>query len=309
MSNMKEIKNRIKSVRDTQKITNAMYLISSTKMRKAKKEHDGTKPYFEMVAHEIKRIFRTDSKIQSRYFFPENNKEDLQGTYAYLVISADKGLAGAYNHNVMKEALKVISKHEDRKVFVVGEVGRRFLTAHKIDIEQSFLYTAQNPTLSRAREITDILLDLYDNGDVSKLYVVYTDFKSSFSEEATAIRLLPFHKADLLKELPPWEKEVKTPFEFMPSAEDVLDNSIRSYVLGIIYGALVESYCSEQNARMNAMDSANKNAEGLLGDLSIQYNHTRQSIITQEITEVSAGAKAMRKKRMQKAAKMKEVQG
>lgn len=308
MSNMKEIKNRINSVRDTQKITNAMYLISSTKMRKAKKEHEATKPYFEAVAKEIKRVFIKNEDIESRYIFSKDEEENT-GTYAYLVISADKGLAGAYNQNVIKEAMRLFEKHEDRKVYVVGEYGRHYFASHKIPIEKSFLYTAQNPTLYRAREITNILFNLFDKGEVSEIYVIYTDFRSSVDEQAVSLRLLPFHREDLEKELPNEISQKGNSFEFVPSMNEVLDNSIQSYVLGIVYGAMVESFCSEQNARMNAMDSANKNAEELLADLSIQYNHTRQSIITQEITEVSAGAKAMRKKRKLKAAKLKEVQG
>ena len=301
MANMNEIKDRISGIKDIMKITNAMYLISSTKLRKARKNFEATRPYFDAITHEIKRIFRIDENVPSRYFYPKGVIEELEGTYGYLVITADKGLAGAYNQNVIKEAVKMLNDHEDNLLFVVGECGRHYFTTHHIPIEQSFRYTAQNPTLHRAREITTALLDKYDKGEITKMYVIFTDYQNSFTEEAQVMRLLPFHKADFKVPPPPGEKKVKTPFKFMPNLSEVLDNTVESYVLGIVYGALVDSFASEQSARMNAMDSANRNSQEILNDLKVQYNHTRQAMITQEITEISAGAKAMKRKRERKA--------
>lgn len=294
MPGTKEIKNRIKSVKDTQKITNAMYLIASTKLRKAKSELDKTRPYFKEVQSEIKRIFRTSEEIENEYFYPITGEHELPGSYGYLVITADKGMAGAYNQNVIKEALKLMSMHENPKLFVVGEFGRHYFTAHNIPIEQSFLYTAQNPTIHRAREISAILLDMFKKQKLSKIFVVYTDMQSAVNSKACSARLLPFHRAQFIT--PDIHEEVKIPFEFEPSMEKVLDSIVPSYVTGFIYSALIDSFCSEQNARMNAMDSANRNAEELLAELSVQYNHLRQSAITQEITEVSSGAKSMKNK-------------
>lgn len=298
MATTKEIKNRIKSVKDTQKITNAMYLIASTKLRKAKSELDRTRPYFTALQDEIKRIFRTSEEVESKYFYPSTGEHDLPGSYGYLVITADKGLAGAYNQNVIKKAIELMSEHENPKLFVVGEYGRHYFTSHSIPIEQSFLYTAQNPTISRARVISSILLDLFNRGELAKIFVIYTDMHGAIDSEALATRLLPFHRADFI--VPDnHEKRVKIPFEFQPSMETVLDNVVPSYVTGFIYSALIDSFCSEQNARMNAMDSANRNAQNLLDELSLQYNHIRQGAITQEITEVAAGAKSMKRKAKQ----------
>lgn len=301
MANTKEIKTRINSVKDTQKITNAMYLIASTKMRKAKNELDQTRPYFGALQGEIKRIFRTAGDVKSRYFYPPEGSPALNGTYGVLVITADKGLAGAYNQNAIKEALKLLHAHPDTKLFVVGEYGRQFFMQHHIPIERSFLYTAQNPTMQRAREISSLLLDLFDQGKLEKIYVVYTDLKNGLAEEAISTRLLPFHRGQFTTSTP--EKTVTVPFEFLPSIGAVLDNIMSSYVSGFLYSALVDSFCSEQNARMTAMNSANQNAEKILADLSVQYNRVRQAAITQEITEVSSGAKAQKKK------KTKEVSG
>lgn len=297
MASTKEIKNHINSVKDTQKITNAMYLISSTKLTKAKKELDQTRAFFQYTQNEIKRIFRRAPDIESRYFYPPKDEPPLNGTYGCLVITADKGLAGAYNLNVIKETEKLLKKHSDTKLFVVGEYGRRYFMKHNIPIEQSFLYTAQNPTMDRAREICSILLEMYNKKKLEKIYVVYTDMESSIQEEAKTFRLLPFHRFEFMK-----ENELETDFEFVPSLKTVLESLMPSYIAGFIYSALVDSFSSEQNARMTAMDSANKNAEKILAELQVEYNRVRQAAITQEITEISAGAKAQRQKRKKREA-------
>lgn len=292
MPGTKEIKNHIASVQETRKITNAMYLIASTKLRRARAGLDNTRPYFEALRSEIKRIFRTASDVDSRYFYPHDYEPPLDGTYGCLVITADKGLAGAYNQNAIRKATELLSQHPDTKLFVVGEYGRRYFAQHKIPIEHSFLYTAQNPTMARAREISARLLDGYDKGELEKIYLVYTDMKSSVNFEAQCTRLLPFHRSVFASPTP--ERAVAEPFEFQPSVTAVLNNMMHSYVSGYIYSALIDSFCCEQNARMSAMDNANQNAEELLGSLSMQYNRVRQSAITQQITEVSAGARAQR---------------
>lgn len=295
MANTREIKNRIESVQQTRKITNAMYLIASTKMRKAREELANTRPYFEALRGEIKRVFRTANGVESRYFYPTDVTTPREGTYGCLVVTADKGLAGAYNQNVVKETQKLLSEHPDTKLFVVGEYGRHIFAQRGIPVEQSFLYTAQNPTLERAREICDVLLDGYDRGELTEIFVIYTDLENRLTAQARSTRLLPFHRTSFAA--PAKERAVTRPFEFQPSVETVLDALMPSYIAGFIYSALVDSFCAEQNARMTAMDAANRNAEELLSQLSLEYNRVRQSAITQEITEISAGAKAQRRGR------------
>ena len=295
MAGTKEIKTHIESVRETRKITNAMYLIASTKLRRARIELDHTQPYFKALRREIKRIFRTANEVDSRYFFPTDVDTPLEGTYGCLVITADKGLAGAYNQNAIREAMRLLEQHPDVKLFVVGEYGRRFFSAHNIPIEHSFLYTAQNPTMARAREISALLLDGFDRGELKQIFVVYTDMENAMSFQARSARLLPFHRTYFAA--PAGEKAVKEPFEFFPNTNEVLDSMMPSYVSGFIYSALIDSFCCEQSARMTAMDSANQNAEHLLGELSLEFNRVRQAAITQEITEVSAGARAQRQKK------------
>ncbi|MDO4649653.1 MAG: FoF1 ATP synthase subunit gamma, partial [Eubacteriales bacterium] len=192
-------------------------------------------------------------------------------------------------------AQKLYEEHPETKFYVVGEYGRQFFRQNHIPIERSFLYTAQNPTMDRAREISSILLEGYSKGELGKIFIIYTDMRNSLKEEAVLERLLPFHRqqfADTAEK----EKPVQGAFEFLPSVETILNAIMPSYISGFIYSALVDSFCCEQNARMMAMSAANQNADSILSDLSIQYNRIRQSVITQEITEVSSGAKSQRRK-------------
>lgn len=308
MATTKEIKNRIKSVKDTQKITNAMYLISSTKMTKAKKELDNTRPYFEMLKRQIVSMIQMMESAENMFFEDDVElpgaggeeaielREEERGTVAFLVITADKGLAGAYNQNVIKEAIRLMKLVPSYKLFVVGEYGRRYFEGRNMNIDQSFLYTAQNPTLERAREIAAVLTGLYSRKAISKVYIVYTDFKNGLmGGDVVSSVLLPFDRDDFRLD-PEETAELKKNYqEYMPNVATVLNNIIPSYLAGYIYSALVDSFCSEQSARMSAMDAANQNAEELLDKLNLEYNHVRQSAITQEITEVSAGSRGQKK--------------
>ncbi len=289
MSDLQSIKKRIQSIGDTRKITNAMYLISSAKMRKAKADLDRTRPYFEAMRTEIKRIFRSGELPENRYLYPLDERIKVKSTYACLLITGDKGLAGSYNYNVIKKAEELYRDDCELKWYVVGEYGRQLLTQRGIPIEKSFLYTAQNPTMRRAREICNILLEGYINGEFGKIYVVYTDM-AGMDDVARCTRLIPFHRSQF--DFTSSEKPVTTPFEYVPSPEKVLDSIMPGYISGFIYSALVDSFCSEQHARMVAMKAANDSAEELISKLTVQYNRLRQAAITQEITEIAAGARA-----------------
>ena len=178
MANIREIQSRINSVKDTMKITNAMYMISSSKMTQARKKLADTEPYFYGLQGEISRILRHVPEIRHSYFDARQDIPAEQKRIGSIVITADKGLAGMYNQNVIREAEKLLKEHPATKLFVVGEYGRQYFAHHGIPVERSFLYTAQNPTMHRAREITDILLDMFERDEVCKIFAVYTDRKS-----------------------------------------------------------------------------------------------------------------------------------
>mgnify|MGYP002521924890 FL=1 len=290
MSGMKEIREHIAGVKSTQKVTNAMYLIASTKMRRAKEELEKTRPFFTALSGEIERIFQCAGEIESPYFFKGDADDDTQdGTYAYVVVTADRGLAGAYNQNVIQETLRRLKKHPNSRLFVVGSNGRKFFSGHGVPVEKSFLYTAQNPSLRRAREVAALLLDLYDRREITKLFVIYTDVVNSVEMHVRTARLLPLESERFLSAQ---ERERPRRIRFEPSAEAVLASIVPAYAAGFLYAAVVDSFCAEQNARAAAMDAANQNEEELLRELTLAYNHERQGAITREITEVSAGAKS-----------------
>ena len=296
MASTSEIRRRIGSVRQTQKITHAMYLISQAKLRKAKQELDNTRPYFQALQTEIGRVFNADSSIESRYLTPADpNAKPLPGVPACLLITADKGLAGAYNQNVIRQGQQLMTEHPGTALYVVGEYGRRWFAQRGIPVEKSFLYTAQNPTLDRARHIAELLLDRFDAGEINSVWVIYTDMKNGLEATVHQAQVMPLHRERFHAAAAAAAGDAV--YEFVPSAKAVLDNAARSCLTGYIYSALVDSFCSEQSARMTAMNAADQNAEELLKDLSVQFNRARQAAITQEITEVSAGERAQRSKK------------
>lgn len=296
MATIKEIRDRINSVNDTKKITNAMYLISSTKLRKAKKMLTETEPFFFATQAMISRVVRhlpegvENIFLETRLDIPE--KERRRG---YIIFTDDKGLAGAYNHNVLDIAEEHIKNDGDKwKLFVIGEVGRFHFASKNMDIEESFLFTSQNPTLHRARKIAAEILDYYYARQIDEFYVIYTTVHGNVCETRFE-KLLPL---DIITDIQMMEQPagvMREEFLMEPSPSAILDNIVPNYVTGFIYGALVEAFCSVQSARMMAMDSANKNAEKMLDNLQRTYNRTRQALITQEITEVVSGAKALKR--------------
>ena len=296
MASTSEIRRRIGSVRQTQKITHAMYLISQAKLRKAKQELENTRPYFQALQTEIGRVFNADSTIESRYLIPADpNAKPLPGVPACLLITADKGLAGAYNQNVIRQGQQLMAEHPGTALYVVGEYGRRWFAQRGVPVEKSFLYTAQNPTLDRARHIAELLLDRFDAGEINSVWIIYTDMKNGLEATVHQAQVMPLHRERFHAATAATAGDAV--YEFVPSAKAVLDNAARSCLTGYIYSALVDSFCSEQSARMTAMNAADQNAEELLKDLSVQYNRARQAAITQEITEVSAGERAQRSKK------------
>ena len=297
MASTKEIKNRIKSVGDTQKITNAMYLISSTKMRKAKADAEGTRPYFTLLRREIRRMFAVGNDFESRYYNAEVDEAKRGGRYGILVITGDKGLAGAYNQNVIKETQALIDKSDDYKLYIVGDFGWRYFRSQEAHVCEEFKHSMNKPSLAMARNITRELLDEFDDNEFDRLYVCYTEYGGGMSAgTATHDRLMPFDRDDFVPEGDEIADDASDVFEFEPDVKTVLERSMQSYLVGYVYSALVNSYSSEQNARMMAMDSANENASELLGQLELEYNHLRQNAITQEITEVSSGARSLKNK-------------
>ena len=295
MANAREILSRMKSVQDTRKITNAMYLISSTKLKKSKKLLEETEPYFYTLQDLIRRILRHMPDVEHFYFNPRSEIKGADRTKGLIVITGDKGLAGAYNHNVLKMAQEWMEQGDNHRLYVVGELGRHYFASKHIPVEEQFHYTVQNPTMHRARLISSTVLEDYEQGQLDEVWILYTQMINSMKMEAEIVQLLPLKREDFSNIVIPPDI-IQEEIQMVPSPSAVMDSVVPNYVTGFIFGALVESFCSEQNARMMAMQSASDNANAILSDLSIEYNRVRQAAITQEITEVISGAKAQKKK-------------
>ena len=295
MANIREIQSRINSVKDTMKITNAMYMISSSKLTQARKKLADTEPYFFTLQSEMSRILRHLPDMNSIYFKTNAEIPERKRKAGYIVITADKGLAGSYNHNILKLAEEELEKRDDYKLFVLGELGRHYFEQKGINIDKQFHFVVQDPSLSRARRIAEDLLKLYHENQLDELYIIYTTMVNAMQEEAQVAQLLPLKKTDFKIPVP-----IDIPLERLalkPSAEEVMDHIVPNYVVGFVYGALVEAFSCEQNARMMAMEGATNSAKQMLKELDIEYNRARQAAITQEITEVIAGAKSQKKKK------------
>ena len=294
MANAREIQGRMKSIKDTMKITNAMYMVSSSKLQKARRDLKNTEPFFYLIQDLLAKILDAAPEAGNRFFDTRDFKSKKDKTVGYLVITADKGLAGAYNHNVIKLAEKLAENEEKGMLFVVGQLGRHYFESKSIPIDYNFNYTAQNPTMNRARHIAGVLSKLFLQNKIDEVYVVYTRMVNSMTVEATSQKILPLEKGSIKMQ----ENELVEKYEnaaFLPDAQTVFNKIVPDYLTGFIFGALVESYCSEHNARMMAMQTATDSAKEMIRDLSIQFNRARQAAITQEITEVVGGSKASNK--------------
>ena len=291
MAGIKEIRTHIKSVEQTLKITNAMYLISSSNLRKARKQLTDVEPYFHKIESTISDILHHSPEIDHVFFDkrpgipPENRKT------GFIVVTGDKGLAGAYNHNILKLAEQKMAGAAHPSLFVVGQVGRSYFQEHGIPIDVEFLYTAQNPNVGRARDIAELMLDLFLAGQLDEVYVLFTRMVSSFQMDPTVHKLLPLDP-DAFPEYGAGRDSYNRDVAYVPSVKAVMDRLVPGFVKGELFGALVESYCSEQNARMTAMKSSSDSARSMLQNLNLSYNRARQAAITQETTEVVGGAQA-----------------
>ena len=293
MANMREIRSRIKSIQDILKITNAMYLISSSKLKKARKSLAATEPYFQKLQTTIHEILLCAPEVVHTSFDERKDIKDEDKKRGYIVITADKGLAGAYNHNIIKLAEEQLKKGKNNYLFTIGQVGRRYFTKKKVMVDIEFLYTAQNPTLHRARVIAGAIIDLYKKKELDEVYIVYTDMVTPMKSEAKMIQVLPLKKENF--EYAPVREGIVDTAVFTPSPEKVMSKVVPNYIKGLIFGALVEAFSSEQNERMMAMDAATSSAKEMISELSLLYNRARQASITQEITEIASGAKSAKK--------------
>lgn len=292
-NNMREIQLRIKSINQMRQITKAMKLISASKLKKARAQLEETLPYFSKVRETIAEILAHSGDVESKYFVSGDQKTGIKK--AYIIITGDKGLAGGYNSNIKKLAEQAIGQDKENALLLVaGNSGRSYFVKKEYNVHTEFDYAVQNPTVFRAREIADIILELYEKKQAQEVYIIFTQMVSAITLEPKLLKLLPLEISALRDDVEAKDIKVDEQIKYEPSPSVVLDVLISKYIKGIMYGAFVEAFTSEQNARMTAMDSATKNADEMLLKLNLYKNRARQAAITQEISEIVGGASALK---------------
>lgn len=286
MASMRDIKRRKSSIQSTQQITKAMKLVSTVKLQKAKNRAEQTDPYFNYMYKTVSSMLARSGNINHPYLTAGDSKKK-----AVVVITSNRGLAGGYNSNIVKLITGGDFNKEDLDIYAVGGKGAEALERrgyHIADLETEMM---EAPTYPDAVSLCKRVLDAFTSGEVGEIYLAYTHFKNTVSQEAKLIKLLPVEIEPDSEENQAADSNILMNYE--PNEEEALDMIIPKYVTSLFYGALVEAVASENGARMQAMDSATSNAEEMISDLSLKYNRARQGSITQELTEIIAGANAI----------------
>lgn len=283
MASMRSIKRRKGSIQSTQQITKAMKLVSTVKLQRAKGRSERSKAYFECMYATVKSMLARTGFIDHPYLKPgESSKK------AVIVITSNRGLAGGYNSNVIKLITKGDFKKEDVKIYAIGRKGKDAFVRYGYEVAGDYSDTIEEPAYADAMEIGKEVLKAFSQGEIGEIYLAYTAFKNTVSHIPTLLKLLPV-EADETEEA----DDDRALMNFEQDEEEALNLLIPKYITSLIYGGMVEAVASENGARMQAMDSATSNAEEMIETLSLQYNRARQGSITQELTEIIAGAEAI----------------
>ena len=284
MASMRDIKRRRDSIQSTGQITKAMKLVSTVKLQKAKGKAESTKPYFDLMYDTVKNMLAKSGNINHKYL-----KAGDSSKKAIITITANRGLAGGYNTNLTKLITESGIPKEDIDIVAIGTKGRDYLARRGYNISEDDSDIINEPLYTDARSICDKLLERFAAGEIGEIYLAYTSFKNTVVHEPKLIKLLPVSvDTDGLS-----SGEDTTPMNYEPAEDEALNLIIPKYVCSLIYGALIEAVASENGARMQAMDNATSNADEMISDLSLKYNRARQASITQELTEIIAGANAI----------------
>ncbi|MCI7531690.1 MAG: ATP synthase F1 subunit gamma [Lachnobacterium sp.] len=286
MASMRDIKRRKSSIQSTQQITKAMKLVSTVKLQKAKNRAEQTDPYFNYMYKTVSSMLARSGNIDHPYLTAGDSKKK-----AVVVITSNRGLAGGYNSNIVKLITGSDFDKEDLDIYAVGGKGAETLERRGYHIADLQTEMMEAPTYPDAASLCNRVLDAFTGGEVGEIYLAYTHFKNTVSQEAKLIKLLPVEIEPDSEENQASDSNILMNYE--PNEEEALDMIIPKYVTSLFYGALVEAVASENGARMQAMDSATSNAEEMISDLSLKYNRARQGSITQELTEIIAGANAI----------------
>ncbi len=282
MASMRDIKRRRSSIQGTQQITKAMKLVSTVKLQRARSAAEKSKYYFDSMFRTVNSILSRVGHIEHRYLIPGESPRK-----AVVVITSNRGLAGGYNSNVVKLITRNDElKKEDLDIYCIGNKGREAFSRHGYTIREDLPDIIEDPLYSEVNDLTNRLLASFEKGEIGEIYLAYTFFKNTVSQEPRLIKLLPVEPED-------GEDESNAVMNFEPEDVEAIDMIIPKYISSLIYGGLKEAIASENGARMQAMDNATSNAEEMIDKLSLQYNRARQGSITQELTEIIAGSEAI----------------
>lgn len=288
MASMKDIKRRKESIQSTGQITKAMKLVATVKLQKARSKAESARPYFDAMYSTVSTMLAKSGNIEHRYL-----KAGETSKKAVIVVTANRGLAGGYNSNITKLVTSSGIKPEDALIYAIGTKGRDFLHRRGYEIASDFSEVINEPIFADALEIGRTVLEAFEQGKVGEIYLAYTSFKNTVVHEPKMVKLLPISADDMKNDGTVNTENSLTLVTYEPEEEEALDIIIPKYINSLIYGALMEAVASENGARMTAMDNATSNAEEIISDLSLMYNRARQGSITQELTEIIAGANAI----------------
>lgn len=289
MASMRDIKRRKGSIQSTQQITKAMKLVSTVKLQRAKQNAEKSGTYFRYMYDTVNSILKRTKNLNHKYL-----KSGEIGKKAVIVITSNRGLAGGYNSNVIKLITRGELANEDLAIYAIGKKGKEALQ-RKYEVKADYSDVIEEPAYADAMVISKEILEAFANGEISEIYLAYTAFKNTVVHIPTLLKLLPVEIKEETQVDAEGEDaaESKVPMNFEPEDEEALNLLIPKYITSLIYGGMVESVASENGARMQAMDSATSNAEEMIDSLTLLYNRARQGSITQELTEIIAGANAI----------------
>ena len=285
MASMRDIKRRKGSIQSTQQITKAMKLVSTVKLQRTKQRALNSKAYFSYMYNTVQSILSKAGTINHSYVTGNDSTNK-----AVIVISGNRGLAGGYNSNIVKLITKGDLADDELIMYTIGKKCREAFNRYGYVLADDYSYMIEAPDYVDAMRLSAVLLNQYRKGEIGEIYLAFTAFKNTVSHEPTLLKLLPVDQSDVTIET---DDKVDVPMNFEPAEEEALELIIPKYVASIIHGAMIESGASENGSRMQAMDSATSNAEEMIDKLTLQYNRARQGSITQELTEIIAGAQAI----------------
>lgn len=284
MASLRDIKGRITSTKKTMQITKAMEMVSASKLNRAEQNAKSFVPYMEKIQEVVASIASGSEGVNH----PMLQSREVKKT-GYIVITSDRGLAGAYNSNVLRQVYQTIQERHKSKdeyvIIAIGRVGRDFFAKQGATIVKEIVGVSDQPAFADIKDIASETVKLFIDGQYDELYMYYNHFVSVIQQEVTAKKVLPL--TDISNE------KTTASYEYEPSQEEILETLLPQYAESLIYGALLDGKASEHAARMTAMKNATDNAGELIDSLTLSYNRARQAAITQEITEIVGGAAAL----------------